>query len=504
MKASVIDLGFNSVKMITYDVGGDGELRPLSKASYKAKLGEGLDETGFLGPAPTRRAISSLKAMREAAELESIKLVLPIATSAVREAANEGDFLRQVVAETGIRLRVLSGEEEALLSYAGAIGFNGSPDSVFFDLGGGSLEIVASSNSRVDDVLSLPLGALRLSYAFGRDDGTFSKQDFQKLERCVSELLPHRKELGVKRRTQLTGVGGVLRALARLDMALTGYPLGKLHNFSMSYDAVDGMSRMLLKMSHDELTELAAISNRSETIVAGAYVVKALMRAMGAGSLTVSTRGLRDGALAIFLQNPASFHEGTVNRAQVDSYVQSAARARRRTWPALAALGNAGLVDGRQREVLMEARRLARGVAPTTDATGFFFSAMGEDSSLVHADQLLAALAALGSRDLKSAQAFLEEYRRLLKRRDRKSLQRITAAFALADLVDRCSAKVKLKRRDGSLTMTVRSGGEDLPIALLTERAMALGEAFKIRTTLALEPRRADADHPSLVGASSA
>ena len=503
MKASVIDLGFHSVKMITYDVTGDGELRPLGKKSYKAKLGEGLDETGFLGPGPIRRAISSLKAMKETAALESVKLVLPIATSAVREAANEGDFLKQVVDETGIRLRVLSGEEEALLSYAGAIGFSGSPDSIFFDLGGGSLELVASWNSRVESVLSLPLGALRLSYAFGRGDGTFSKQDFQKMEREVSELLPRKKELRVERGTRITGVGGVLRALARLDMALTGYPLAKLHNFSVSYEAVEGMSRMLLKMSRDELTELAAISNRSETIVAGTFVVKALMKATGASSLTLSTRGLRDGALAMFLQNPACFHEGTISRSQVDSYVVAAARAKKRYWPVLATFRKTGLVDARQCEVLAEAHRLAQCVTPTTDATAFFFSAMGVDSPLFHSDQLLATLAALSSRDPKSAQSFLEEYRRLLKRRDRKALQRLTAAFAIADLVDRCGAKVKLKRRSGSLVMSVSSGGANLPVALLNERAEALAEAFKVGTRLALEPRRPYADHPSLVGASS-
>ena len=108
MKVSVIDLGFNSLKLVSYDVRQNNSFSLYEQRSVPSRLGEGLSETGFLRPEPVRRTIKALKEFREITNLESITQVLPIATSAVREAANRGQFLKQVRQETGFRFRVLS------------------------------------------------------------------------------------------------------------------------------------------------------------------------------------------------------------------------------------------------------------------------------------------------------------------------------------------------------------------------------------------------------------
>ncbi|HEY6282637.1 MAG TPA: hypothetical protein VIW22_01795 [Nitrososphaerales archaeon] len=114
MKVAVIDVGFNSLKMVKYKVEPDGSAKSYGQLGVMAKLGEGLERTGYLGNEPISRTIDALRLCRETASLESIDHVLSIGTSPVREAANREEFLKRVQEVTGLKLRVLSGNEEAL------------------------------------------------------------------------------------------------------------------------------------------------------------------------------------------------------------------------------------------------------------------------------------------------------------------------------------------------------------------------------------------------------
>src|SRR5579872_7311819 len=196
MKVSVIDLGFNSLKLISYDVREqDSSFVAFDQESVPARLGEGLSQTGFLGSEPIRRAINGLKFFKEINEVYGVRHCLPVATSAVREAANREQFLSQVHLETGFKFKVLSGKEEALYSYSGAVRALGESDILFFDIGGGSLEFVYSVDQKIRKILSLPLGGLRLTELYADRDGSFRGKAYSRMERRISDLLPTRSEL---------------------------------------------------------------------------------------------------------------------------------------------------------------------------------------------------------------------------------------------------------------------------------------------------------------------
>jgi Exopolyphosphatase len=195
MKVAVIDLGFNSVKLVGYDVGKDGIFKPYQQEGIKARLGEGLPKTGYLGKEPVRRTIKALRLFRDIINFDSVRHVLPIATSAVREAGNRDDFLSQVRTETGLVFKVLSGQEEGLYSYIGALRTTCTPTALFFDLGGGSLELVYTENYNIRKIRSYPLGALRLAQQFGKGDGTFSRKNYSKMVRHILQALPDEKKL---------------------------------------------------------------------------------------------------------------------------------------------------------------------------------------------------------------------------------------------------------------------------------------------------------------------
>ena len=207
---------------------------------------------------------------------------MPIATSAVREASNKDDFLNAVSKETGFNFKVLSEREEALYSYVGAIKSLHIQDSLFFDIGGGSLEIVYAERFKIKKVISLPLGALRLSHQFDCRKGVFTAKNLKALKRYIWDLLPNKRDLDMVKDTKLVGVGGALRALARYEQRISLYPLDKIHNYKIRRESLDSAVSGLSKMKSDEITRISVIgSSRAETIVAGSYVIDILMEKYG-------------------------------------------------------------------------------------------------------------------------------------------------------------------------------------------------------------------------------
>src|SRR5260370_8775914 len=156
MKVSVIDLGYNSLKLVNYEVKRDKSFVAYVQQPVLAKVGEGRDQTGFLGDKPVRRTIKALKQFRAIVDLEQSNHVLPVATSAVREAGNREDFLRQAYQETGFKFKVLSEKEEAVYAFEGAKSATIVRAGFFFDLGGGSLEMVSYSNPTIRQLYHFP------------------------------------------------------------------------------------------------------------------------------------------------------------------------------------------------------------------------------------------------------------------------------------------------------------------------------------------------------------
>ena len=232
MKASVIDLGYNSLKMVSYEVKPDKTFRAYDQRGELTRLGEGLHETGVLGRAAIDRTIRQLKLFNEANKLEGVERVLAIATSPLREAGNGDEFLKEAADQTGLRFRVLTGKEEALYSYMGAAATR-LPNVLFFDLGGGSLELTYARDNKVRKILSLPLGALRTTELFRPDGRRFDRKAYNSMRRRISDLLPTREELGIGARdgTVLLGVGGTIRgarAIRAVDLRLPAQQAAQL------------------------------------------------------------------------------------------------------------------------------------------------------------------------------------------------------------------------------------------------------------------------------------
>lgn len=493
MKVSVIDLGFNSVKLVNYDIKKDGTFKAYQQEGVKVKLGEGLHETGYLGKEQVDRTIDALHMFRDIISFDSIRHVLPVATSAVREAGNKNDFLKQVYGQTGFQFKVLSGQEEGLYSYIGALQATCTPTALFFDLGGGSLELVYTENYGIKKIRSYPLGALRLSQMFGRKDGTFSKKDYGKMEKHILEVLPDRKELDLSPDTTLVGVGGTLRAMARYDQELKEYLLDKIHNYQMDSQSVSSIAEELYEMEAGELEEVKAIgSNRVDTIAAGACIINTLVQKFGFERIVVSAEGLREGILSVFVRDPKTFYRGGISNEKAKAFVTFACQTEmlpEHTVTLVRPLVGGGMLREKERMILTHAIKQAAELPMITNLNNLFYIMIDEDSAfLSHREQLILALSIVHTRKAKAADWLFSRYRSILEPQNKKSIEKISACLALSTILERARANAKLSIRDKKVDIKIMPRPRQFVPATLLENAVKNFErAFDVSVNCTVE-----------------
>lgn len=484
MKVSVIDLGFNSVKMVNYEVRKDRSYLAYQQEGVKVKLGEGLTKGGYLTGEPVERTIEALKLFRDVISFDSIRHVLPVATSAVRDAVNKADFLRLVRDQTGFQFNVLTGQEEAFYSYVGALGSTCVPTSLFFDLGGGSLEMVYTENYSIKKVRSYPLGALRLSQKYG-DDGVFSKKAYGKMEGHILDVLPERKELGMSIDTTLVGVGGTLRAIARYEQDLSDYQLDKIHNYRVDYSSISAIAKKLYRMDADELGETKAIgSNRVDTIVAGSAVISLLMQKLGFDKVVVSARGLREGILSAFLRDPKTFYSGSISGERAKVYVTFACQVEplsQYAFSLVRPLVTSGMMREKERIILSHALKKMTDLPAVTNLSNLFYLIIDEDNAfLTHREQLILALAIVHTKKEKIVDWLFSRYRSILEPQNMRSIEKISACIVLSKILQRAKAIARLSISGKKITIRILQGKQPVPAMIVTDALRDFERAFNV------------------------
>ncbi|HKZ62280.1 MAG TPA: hypothetical protein VJZ68_07705 [Nitrososphaera sp.] len=493
MKISVIDLGFNSVKLVNYDIKKDGTFMAYQQEGVKVKLGEGLHETGYLGKEQVDRTMDALRMFRDVINFDSIRHVLPVATSAVREAGNKSDFLKQAYGQTGFQFKVLSGHEEGLYSYIGALQATCIPTALFFDLGGGSLELVYTENYAIKKIKSYPLGALRLAQMFGRKNGTFSRKDYVKMEKHIVEVLSDRKDLDMSPDTTLVGVGGTLRAMARYDQELKDYELDKVHNYRMDASSVSSIAEELYKMDTDELVEIKAIgSNRVDTITAGACIINTLMQKFGFERIVVSSEGLREGILSVFVRDPKTFYSGGVSNEKAKAFVTFTCQTEilpEQTVRLVKSLVANGMLREKEKMILTHAIKQVVELPPVTNLNNLFYMMIDEDSAfLSHREQLILALSIVHTRKEKAADWLFSRYRSILEPQNKRSIEKISACLVLSAILERARANSKLSIKGKKMDIKIiPQPRQFVPTTLLENAIKNFERAFDVSVNCTVE-----------------
>jgi exopolyphosphatase/guanosine-5'-triphosphate,3'-diphosphate pyrophosphatase len=490
LKISVIDLGFNSVKLVNYVVASDNSFRTEEEFSVKARLGEGFNHNRYLGESAITRAIAALKEFREVIHLKRIRNILPIATSAVREASNQREFLHLVKKETGFKFRVLGEEEEALYSYLGASRAIWLPEALFFDLGGGSLELISTKDYRIKKIVSRPLGALRLSEKYApKPDGVYTKKTLVRLENEIISNLPSASDLRISKGIPLIGIGGSVRAIARYHQKISKYPLAKLHNYVMDFFSLESIRKNLYKLSTDQLANIEAIGNkRAHSITAAAIVIENLMQKLRIENLFVSTHGLREGYLSEYLRNPLSS-----NLRQLDvKNTYNRIREQQKTWVLPNAtsdfmhlLLNSGIITSQEYQIFVCAKKMLTDPFVARSHIDVLFELIMSEicPMLSHEDQLILALSLIYRRKPKAAARLSSAYSNVLVHYNERNVQRIALCIDLSEIFERYKAKAQLSSNaPHKFTLKLVPGVTPLPELTIRNKI----KAFELATGITL------------------
>lgn len=484
-KISVIDLGSNSVKMVNFNVNPDNSYQAYQHESITVKLGEGITETGNLKDEPIRRTTNALRLFSDIINVQSIKHVLPVATSAVRDASNKEEFLDRIYFETGFRFRVLGEEEEALYSYAGAIRSLGLPTVLFFDIGGGSLEIVSANQFKIKKIISLPLGTLRLMQIFSDNSGAISEKSLDKMKSHIWKLLPSRKDLQLTNECVLVGVGGTLRAMAKYHQDITNYPLSKIHNYKMSSKGIHSISSRIALLKPDKIAKLGPISSsRAETIGAGSCVIDLLMEKLGFSEITVSAQGLREGTLSLSLEYPKEFSQGKIDQEHIQDslkYSDEPDTIPQYFEDVVRFMISAEFINEQERRILAHSLRLLPNSSTFQNITNFLVVGMDMDSHLNHHDQLVSVLSVIYTKKKKKLESILNKFESILKQDDKKSIKKISILLLLSEVLSKADAKIKTKLVDENLMkMKIFAGKNRFPSALFGEVCKKLSDTLNV------------------------
>ncbi len=475
--ASVLDLGSNSVKLANYAINRYGTYKPYHQESVRLKLFDGMEDE-ILREEYVDKTVESLKLFRNIVDFENISYVISVATSAIRDAKNRDEIVQRIHREAGFDFRILSDHDEAVFSYTGALRALRIPSVLFFDIGGGSLEMVLAKNYEIKKVLSLPLGALRLTKMFS-DGPTYETTDLDRMTSHVRKILPSRDDLGMPNsdRPVLVGVGGILRALARYDQYRRGYSLSKVHNYRLGYDSLAEIYKRIHSLPVDKIASIHAIGKgRADIVKAGNLVILQLMKTLGFDSLTVSAHGLREGTLALSLQYPKKFDDESLTPSDIRDVVCA-----RPSDPAESAgnlvhlMFSMNLMSGHERDLLSYALTEIDNLGAFRDVENVLYSVMDNDSHLSHKDQLTVALALIYSKKKNKIDPLILRFENILESSDKKLIKKISSVVSICDIFHKTSARVDAASdAPDSITLSIRPKTRIFPEMLLHQMCRRL------------------------------
>jgi exopolyphosphatase/guanosine-5'-triphosphate,3'-diphosphate pyrophosphatase len=295
VRVAAIDCGTNSIRLLIADIDG-ATLTDVSRRMEIVRLGQGVDRTGMLDPAALERTLKMLRGYADEIESSGASLVRMVATSATRDASNRDDFVRGVRDVFGVDPEVVTGDEEAALSFAGATRelSSGAPYLVV-DIGGGSTEFVLGDDS-VLAAISVDIGCVRLTERHLHDDPALDAQIVAATADIDSALSTVRNVVWVDRARTLVGLAGSVTTVAAIALELPEYDAARIHHSRLSTAQVRAVTDRLLGMSHDERAALSVMHpGRVDVIAAGALILATLMERFGFTEVVVSEHDILDG-----------------------------------------------------------------------------------------------------------------------------------------------------------------------------------------------------------------
>ena len=309
-RLAAIDVGSNSIRLVIAEADPDGSYRILDDERELVRLGQGLDNSKRLSPEAMERAAVTIASMRAIADGYGVCALRAVGTSAVRDAVNKREFIEYVRQRAGVELEVISGEDEARLAHlsvAHRFDLSHGPTAVV-DIGGGSTEIIISADGVIDQIHTLPLGAVRLTGKFGGAEKSASSR-YREMRGHIDETISQALGTLPMSPPMVIGTGGTFTTLANLDIQrlrmgrYASAPSPSVQGYELHRSTVRHMLDLLRKTPVRARMRMPGLpSDRADIIVAGVAIVERVMKHLGANRLRIHDRGVRDGLLLTMIR----------------------------------------------------------------------------------------------------------------------------------------------------------------------------------------------------------
>jgi exopolyphosphatase/guanosine-5'-triphosphate,3'-diphosphate pyrophosphatase len=308
-RVAVIDIGSNSVRLVVYETLSRSLVTVFNEKNL-CGLGREVQSTGRLADDAVLRALNALRRFRALCRLMKVSRVFAVATAACRDASNGPEFIGRAERICRVSIDIISGPREAKLSALGVIAGIHHPDGIVGDLGGGSLELIEVRGNQVRTGITLPLGSLALQDA--------SQKSPKRAERIVKTALAGALQLAGGAGRTFYAVGGTWRALARLHIIQSGYPLKVMHGYSIpAAEALSFVRRLRRLALTNTLADIESISEaRRPLLTYAALVLEHIIKTSECATVVFSTFGVREGLLYEMLPPAERAADGLLSAAQ--------------------------------------------------------------------------------------------------------------------------------------------------------------------------------------------
>jgi exopolyphosphatase/guanosine-5'-triphosphate,3'-diphosphate pyrophosphatase len=292
---AVIDVGSNSVLINIAEKDEKGALKTVLDSSVITKLGDDLKETGVIKQEGMERTIPALRDFMGKVKEHKVKAVAAIGTMVLREAKNSKEFIERVEKELDLKIQVISGEEEARMSYLAVVAGLGVKDEdiVIFDIGGGSTEFIFSNGYEISKRFSINVGALILTDRFLKSDPV-KKEELDRLLAYLDETFG--KIEFPEKVDRVVGMGGNVTSMTAVEFQLAQYDPDVVQGATLKHSAVERQMELYSQETIEEKRSIVGLQpKRADTILAGAAILYSLMKGLRVNSILVSDRGIRHG-----------------------------------------------------------------------------------------------------------------------------------------------------------------------------------------------------------------
>jgi exopolyphosphatase/guanosine-5'-triphosphate,3'-diphosphate pyrophosphatase len=295
-RVASIDIGTNTILLLIAEM-DKGRINFLFEMETVVRLGEGVQKNGTLSKEAINRGLQTLAQYLERCQEMEVQKIFVAGTSALREAKNSEDFLKLAKEKLNLSIEVISGEEEAQLSFLAVVKDLKEVKKLILvvDVGGGSTEFILGKGDQIRQWISLPLGSVRFTEQFLRSDPV-QEEEWEKMERTIRELLfniPHSQEP-----LSMVAVGGTATTLASVEQGLEEFIAEKIHHFILKKKALQNQLLLYRSKTIDQRKKIPGLPNaRADVILAGGAILYLAMEELKCPSVLISCHGVRYGLL---------------------------------------------------------------------------------------------------------------------------------------------------------------------------------------------------------------